>query len=156
MKNKLKNIILMCVACAMLTSCAGNKQGVGNGIGAVAGGLLGAQFGKGPGKLLFAGLGAVAGGLIGNSIGKSMDDTDRMMAEQTSQKALEATPSGKAVAWHNPDNGHSGTITPTKTYKQNDGNYCREYTQTITVGGKQEKAYGKACRQQDGSWQIAQ
>ena len=156
MKNKLMNIILMCVACAMLTSCAGNKQGAGTGIGAVAGGLLGAQFGKGPGKLLFAGLGAVAGGLVGNSIGKSMDDTDKMMAERASQKALESTPSGNSIAWTNPDNGHSGTITPTKTYKQNDGGYCREYSQTVTIAGKQQQAYGKACRQQDGAWKIVQ
>lgn len=154
-KSKLSNIVLICVSCAMfLTSCAGNKQGVGTGIGAVAGGLLGAQFGKGPGKLLAVGLGAVAGGLIGNAIGKNMDDTDKMMAEKTSQQALESSPSGQSIAWKNPDNGHSGTITPTKTYKLDDGRYCREYTQMVNIGGQQEKAYGKACRQPDGSWQI--
>lgn len=152
--SKLKNIIVMCVACAMLTACNGNKQGIGTGVGAVAGGLLGSQFGKGSGQLLFAGLGAVAGGLIGNSIGKNMDDTDKLMAQKSSQKALESAPSGSAVAWKNPDNGNFGTITPTKTYKQNDGSYCREYTQTINIGGKEEKAYGKACRQADGAWQM--
>jgi len=29
---------------------------------------------------------------------------------------------------------------------------CREYQTTIVVGGKPEKAYGKACRQPDGTW----
>jgi hypothetical protein len=33
---------------------------------------------------------------------------------------------------------------------------CREYSVPITVGGKEETAYGKACRQADGTWQIAQ
>lgn len=33
---------------------------------------------------------------------------------------------------------------------------CREYTVPITVGGRAETAYGKACRQPDGSWQIVQ
>jgi hypothetical protein len=29
---------------------------------------------------------------------------------------------------------------------------CREYQTTIMIGGKPEKAYGKACRQPDGTW----
>jgi hypothetical protein len=29
---------------------------------------------------------------------------------------------------------------------------CREYQTTITIGGKPEKAYGRACRQPDGTW----
>lgn len=151
---KLKNIVLMCVACAMLSSCTGHKQAAGTGIGALAGGILGAQFGKGTGQLVAAGLGAVAGGFIGSSIGKSLDEHDRMMANQASQKALESAPSGNTVEWNNPDSGHSGTITPTKTYKADNGRYCREYSQTVNIGGKQEKAYGKACRQPDGNWEI--
>lgn len=152
--SKARNIVLMCVACAMLTSCAGNKQGSGTAIGAVAGGLLGAQFGKGSGQLLAAGLGAIAGGFLGNSIGKSLDEHDRMMADNASKKALEAAPSGQSVEWKNPDSGNYGSITPTRTFKADDGRYCREYTQNITVGGKQERAYGKACRQPDGHWEI--
>ncbi len=32
--------------------------------------------------------------------------------------------------------------------------YCREYQQTIMDGGSPRTAYGKACWQRDGSWQI--
>lgn len=32
--------------------------------------------------------------------------------------------------------------------------YCREYTRTVTVGGVAQNAYGTACMQPDGSWQI--
>lgn len=32
--------------------------------------------------------------------------------------------------------------------------YCREYTQTIKIGKAVQKAYGTACRQPDGSWQL--
>ena len=153
--TKISAVIL---ATTLLTSCGPNgmsKQGGGTAIGAVGGALLGAQFGKGGGQLLAAGLGAVAGGFIGNRIGKSMDDTDRMMAERSSRKALEYSPSGQAVEWRNPDNNHSGYITPTRTFKNpNDGRYCREYTQVVNIGGKQEKAYGKACRQPDGQWEV--
>ena len=31
---------------------------------------------------------------------------------------------------------------------------CREFQQTITVGGRTETAYGTACRQPDGDWKI--
>jgi hypothetical protein len=31
---------------------------------------------------------------------------------------------------------------------------CREFTVPITVAGREEKAYGKACQQPDGTWQI--
>ena len=75
------------------------------------------------------------------------------MAE-SSNYALEQSPSGKTVPWQNPDSGHAGSITPTKTYQDGSGKYCREYTQTVKIGNKEEKAYGTACRQEDGHWQI--
>lgn len=32
--------------------------------------------------------------------------------------------------------------------------YCREYTRTVSIGNRQEVAYGTACYQPDGSWKI--
>lgn len=34
------------------------------------------------------------------------------------------------------------------------GEYCREYTKSIKVGGHRERGYGTACMQPDGSWMI--
>ncbi len=34
------------------------------------------------------------------------------------------------------------------------GAYCREFTKTVTIGRKQTEAWGTACMQPDGSWQI--
>ena len=34
-----------------------------------------------------------------------------------------------------------------------DGRYCREVTKRVTIDGRLENAYGKACYQPDGSWQ---
>jgi surface antigen len=148
---KICSVIL---ACLLVSGCAGNKQAGGTGVGAVAGGILGSMFGKGEGRILAIAAGALAGGFVGNQVGKSMDDTDKMMAASSSVKALEYSPSGQAVAWRNPDNGHSGAIIPNKTYRADSGQYCREYTQTVNIGGKQEKAYGKACRKPDGQWEV--
>ena len=33
---------------------------------------------------------------------------------------------------------------------QNNTEFCREYTKDVSINGRLEKAYGKACRQPDG------
>jgi surface antigen len=79
-----------------------------------------------------------------------------MMLEKASQQSLEYGTSGGKTEWKNPDTGNYGYVTPSRVYKNNRGDYCREYTQTIFVGGKEQQAYGKACRQPDGNWEIVQ
>ena len=39
-------------------------------------------------------------------------------------------------------------------YEDQDSRYCREYRHTIIVDGVKRHAFGHACRQPDGSWQI--
>ena len=41
-----------------------------------------------------------------------------------------------------------------RTYQASNGQYCREYEQSVTIGGKPQKSYGTACRQPDGMWQL--
>jgi surface antigen len=67
---------------------------------------------------------------------------------------MESAPTGKPVSWNNPDSGHSGTVTPTRTYQTSSGTYCREYQTTVLIDGKQERATGTACRQADGTWRV--
>jgi surface antigen len=149
-------IVAIILAGTMLQACSGgmNKQGAGTLVGGVAGGLLGSRFGKGGGALAATGIGALAGALIGGQIGKSLDDNDKQILALSSQRALETAPSGSSIEWNNPDSGNHGYVTPTSTFKSDNGQYCREYTQVINVGGKQEKAYGRACRKPDGHWEI--
>lgn len=59
-----------------------------------------------------------------------------------------AEPSGPAVPTL-----ESTPLSTVSTIRPVEGN-CREYTVPITVGGKEEQAYGKACQQPDGTWQI--
>jgi surface antigen len=118
---------------------------------ATAGGLIGAAFHAGPAGVIG---GALLGGLVGAAVGDRMDAADKRDQAQAAQKAFETAPSGKSVAWRNPDSGHNGTVTPVRTYQTASGQYCREYQQTISVGGEMHQAYGKACRQPDGSWKI--
>ncbi len=146
------------VAALSLAACAsdqGNKQTLGTLIGAGLGGLAGSQIGSGTGKLAAVGAGVLLGGLLGNSVGKSLDKADRAYAERNAQETLEYQPIGSTTSWVNPDSGNSGSVTPTKTYQSTSGEYCREYQQTVTVGGEEQSAYGTACRQPDGSWKLA-
>ncbi len=157
----MKSMTLIAALCvALLTaSCAqdgsANKQTVGTLTGAALGGLLGSRFGSGHGRVVTTGVGVFLGALIGSEIGKSMDDVDRLKADRANQKAQTA-PIGEEIAWNNPDSGNYGTVTPVRDGTTSSGQYCREFQQTVTIGGKTENAYGTACRQPDGSWEIVQ
>ena len=130
-----------------------DKQTMGTVGGAVLGGLAGSQVGGGSGRLWATGAGVLLGAIVGGEIGKSLDRADRQYMGQTTYNALESGRSGQAVQWRNPDSGHYGTVTPQAAYQQ--GNLtCREYTQTVYIDGRSQQAYGTACRQPDGSWQI--
>ncbi len=132
---------------------AGNKQIIGTGAGAVAGGLLGSQVGGGKGQLWATGAGVLLGGLLGSEIGASLDNADRAMAQQAQQRAY-SVPVGETISWSNPQSGNHGTYTPRRDGYSSSGRYCREYQQDIVVGGKRQSGYGTACQQPDGSWEI--
>ena len=91
-----------------------------------------------------------------SEIGKSLDRADRAALGQSTQQALESSPSGQSVSWNNPDSGHYGTVVPEPAIRQSSGEYCREYQQTIVIDGQTEQAHGRACRQPDGTWKIVQ
>jgi surface antigen len=147
------------VMAATLAACAatpetgqGAKENTGTLVGAVAGGLIGSQFGGGTGERIAAGLaGAAIGGLIGNRIGASMDDDDKRRAYAAQMQALESGRSGVAVPWRNPDSGRYGSVVPGTAYQAN-GLQCRPYTHTIYIDSQPQVARGNACRNADGTW----
>ena len=151
-------LMMACVAMFALSACdtmnnRGNKELIGGGSGAVIGGILGSQVGDGSGQLWATGAGVLIGTLIGSEIGRSLDKADRAYAQQATRQAHTA-PIGETVSWNNPESGNYGTITPVRDGESTYGRYCREYQQTIYVDGKAESAYGTACRNDDGTWEI--
>lgn len=147
-------VTLMLLAAFALSGCAGmgNKEGVGTVLGAGAGAVVGSQFGGGTGKLVGTAIGTLAGAMIGGDIGRSLDKADQLAMQNTAQSALENAKLNTTSSWKNPDSGNYGTITPTQTFQKPSGEYCREYTQTVTIAGKDQQMYGTACRQPDGTW----
>lgn len=138
-----------------LAACAdsGQKEGIGTILGGVGGAVVGSQFGGGRGQLVGVALGTLAGAFLGREVGKSLDKADQAHM-QRAETAAQTAPVGQRISWSNPDSGNSGSVTPTREGRDQSGNQCREYQTTVTVGGKQEQAYGTACRQQDGSWKV--
>lgn len=154
----MKRIIMTLVAVSSLAvagcqQATWNKENAGMGIGALAGGLAGSQVGSGSGQLWATGAGVLLGGLLGSNIGASLDKADMAYANQASARANSA-PIGERISWNNPQSGNSGTVTPVRDGRDNSGRYCREYQQTITVGGRKESAYGTACQSANGDWEI--
>jgi len=162
---KLKTLIIAITALAAtlsLGACAndgswnmGNKETVGTGAGAVIGGILGSRVGKGGGQLWATGAGALLGAYLGNSIGKSLDKADRMYQQQAVNQAYDA-PLNQTIKWDNQKSGHSGTVTPIREGRQaSTGNVCRKFEQIIYIDGQKETAVGSACKNEDGTWTVA-
>lgn len=153
MKRTVMAPLILALALAGCTNM-GPKEGAGTVIGGASGAVLGAQVGRGTGRLVGVAIGTLAGALIGREIGTSLDRADQMAMERNAQYSLEHTRTNESTGWHNPDTGNSGAITPKRTYRTAEGHYCREYQQTVIIGGREQQAYGTACRQPDGSWKI--
>ena len=153
---RLAKMMAALVLAGAIAGCSGGeKEQAGTVIGAGLGALAGSQIGKGDGKLVAVAVGTLAGAVLGSEVGKSLDRADRLAMERSTQNALENNKTGKESVWRNPDSGNEGAVTPTRTYQTASGQYCREYQQTIIVGGQTENGYGRACRQPDGTWRIA-
>jgi len=148
-----RKIFTVAILVVSLSACAqaGPKTAVGAASGAAAGGLIGAAAGGGAEGIV---AGVLLGGLLGGAIGNALDQRDREYIRRTSYQSMEYGRIGEASTWRNPDSGHYGSVTPTRTYQESSGNYCREFTQTVVVNGQQQDAYGRACRQPDGSWRV--
>lgn len=153
-------LLMMVFASFGITGCQtlqnqGTKQTIGTGAGAILGGVLGSKVGKGSGQLWATGAGALVGAMIGNEIGKSLDQADRTAMTHAMDQAHQA-PVGEPISWNNPQSGNSGEVVATKDGYSSSGKYCREYQQKVFIGGEEQTAYGRACQQPDGSWQIVQ
>ena len=151
-----KTAIALALSALLVTGCGSmTKEEQGAMWGAIGGIALGALVGdavdcKGCAAIGGA-IGGIGGGTLGASVGRNLDRLDR----QQINHALEHRRSGQSTMWSNPDSGarHHVVVKPA-TMEQ--GTYCREWTDTVTVAGEQQQLYGKACRQPDGNWKLVQ
>jgi len=149
-----RSLLLALGATLALAACGPDgptKQDSGTLVGAVAGGVIGNQFGRGGGRVASTMVGAVLGGIVGNEIGKSLDGRDRELARQAEYEAWERGSSGRPQRWRNPDNGRYGEVIPEAPYRR--GNLdCRDFVHRVYIDGRQQAMRGTACRNPDGTW----
>lgn len=146
-----KIIVSAILVLPLLTTGCANNQETGTVVGAVTGGIIGNQFGKGSGRVAATMAGVLVGGIIGNQIGKDLDEEERQYAMEAEYRALEYGPDEEPVRWRGKREGYYGYTTPGRRYSRN-SMQCREFTSTIYVDGRPETARGKACRRPDGTW----
>lgn len=143
-------LVAALVASLALVACE-SKQDGGTVVGAIAGGVIGNQFGRGGGKVAATLAGAVVGGIVGNEIGRGLDARDRELARQAEYDAWERGPPGRPVRWRNPDNGRYGEIVA-EDYYERGSSRCRNFVHKVWIDGRPQAMRGTACRNPDGTW----
>lgn len=115
----------------------------------------------GPGGLLFflaLGFGVAAAPAAGEQSASrgafydGLSAADRGLARASVQQTLERRLSRDMGRWRNDASGNSGAVMPLRTFRVADGQYCREYKETIVADGKIVSRLGTACRTDDGAW----
>jgi hypothetical protein len=76
----------------------------------------------------------------------------QIRAQENALAMATSAPLNEAITWN--DSGRSGSVTPLRDGRTPDGKVCREFQQEVNVDGKSQQAYGTACQEADGSWQI--
>ena len=124
------------------------EDGAGIALGLLAGMLLLNQFADG----------ASAAGTSGHTGAqfRILDAHSRQRQSRAIRDVLET--GGNSVAtWENPANrsgGASGEVRITRNGRDDYGNPCREYHQTVRVGNRAEQGYAVACRDPQGNWHL--
>lgn len=99
---------------------------------------------------LALGLAACAGdGGDGADPYAALTDNDVTLAAMLLQRTLDHAPDGTTRRWTNDQSGHSGAITPVRSYIAATGQYCRDYREDLSVNGQSRKFHYSACRDED-------
>lgn len=127
-----------------------NRDLLGAVLGAGAGAAIGSTIGDGDERTVAIIGGTIIGAIVGGSIGRAMDEVDQNCVGQV----LEHAPDGRTVIWADPDGGPRYRVTPVRTYQDEGGRYCRDYTTSAVINGAEREIHGTACRLSDGSWRL--
>ena len=157
-----RRAIAVCAVCSIavwVAGCSGMSQNETTGtlLGGATGALLGSQFGKGDGRTAATAIGAIIGASVGREVGESMDETSRRKAVQATRHALDTAEIGTGITWENPANTGAparGSTVITRQGTDLQGRTCREFQQTVTIGGSEAQSYGTACRDGNGDWKV--
>ena len=129
--------------------CDRDRSHLATAVGAVAGGVIGAEVASDENKLIAILAGAAIGAVIGNEIDKELDDDDRRCFGHS----LELLEDGRRVQWDGARSGMLYTLTPSGRFER-DGRVCRRFTLVRDFSGKQIRKQASACRYGEGEWRM--
>jgi surface antigen len=78
---------------------------------------------------------------------------DRVQLAEMVQQALEKSPSGQAVRWGGAGD-LKGEVLPLRTFRNQSGDWCREYSAVAVIGIERLERRAIACRSADGAWET--
>lgn len=132
---------------------ADNKR-IGQMIGSTVGALIGSNYGSGNMNALATILGATGGYLIGGQIAIIMSEKEKKELSNVTNESLENSEINESSFWESKQNESlKAEIIPIENFSLN--NYsCRKYKQIIINDNKKNISESKACRDDNGNWQI--
>ena len=84
-----------------------------------------------------------------------LDAADERATLEAVRLALTEVGDGATYVWHRANGRLSGTIQPTASFRDGRGQICRHLVINLSSATLSRRAEGIACRQADGSWQLA-
>lgn len=75
-------------------------------------------------------------------------------SQQSLQATLETVLSDRSRPWEAPDRTVSGFVTPLRTFKNTEGQYCREYRMEVLLSSEARSDRRIACRSEAGRWIV--
>ena len=143
--KKVTSIVLILALGGCANAQMNREEMLGTAAGAALGGSVGFQFGGG---MLMNSLFTTAGTLVGGGAGY-LTTRALMGSARRSQAFL-----GGVVEWRNPETGNSGIFRATHSYRNGQGQQCRQYRSTVAFTDGVRSGGGIACQQANGSWKV--
>ncbi len=84
-----------------------------------------------------------------------LDGSDRAIAMQALDVALNELGDGAALVWKRRSRGLTGVIKPVAAFRADDGRICRHLIYSLSLGNYARAVEGIACRGADGTWSFA-
>lgn len=142
------SIILLCF---IFLGCENKTRSVstliGTGGGGYSGYLIAKEMGNNKYLIPFAIAGALVGAYIGSEVGENLDS-------QVASTILETNKLNQTTTWKNPDTDLKASITPTKTFKNDSNDDCREFEYSYDHKGERSSGKNVACRDANGNWVL--
>ena len=83
----------------------------------------------------------------------ALTEQDISLAARLLQRTLDHAPDGTTRRWINDQSGHSGAITPVRSYIASSGQFCRDYREGLSIGDNRGDFFYSACRNND-RWEL--